>query len=133
ILLGRSRPDLAAGAITGASGAAIQTQLSYSRDYEREADRIGFQALASAGFDPRAMASFFEKMQRGTRVSDDGSVPGYLRTHPVTVERIADAQNRADNLPYKQHPDSEEFQLVRAKLRAEIGEPRDTVSFFQAA
>ena len=70
-------------------------------------------------------AAFFEKMQRGTRIADDGSVPGYLRTHPVTTERIADAQNRAASLPYKQHPDSLEFHLVRAKLRAEQGDARD--------
>jgi beta-barrel assembly-enhancing protease len=133
ILLGRARPDLAQGAVAAATGAAIQTQLSYSRDYEREADRIGFQALEAAGYDPRAMATFFEKMQRGSRASDDGSVPGYLRTHPVTVERIADAQNRAASLPYKQHPDSTDFQLVRAKLRAAVGEPRETVSYFQTA
>ena len=119
ILLGRSRPDLASGAAAAASAGAIQTQLSYSRDFEREADRIGFQALEAAGFDVHAMGTFFEKMQRGSRIADDGSVPGYLRTHPITTERIADAQNRAASLPYKQHPDSPEFQLVRAKLRAE--------------
>ena len=79
------------------------------------------------------MGTFFEKMQRGARVADDGSVPGYLRTHPITIERIADAQNRAASVPYRQHPDSAEFQLVRAKLRAESGDPRETVQFFQSA
>jgi predicted Zn-dependent protease len=131
ILLGRSRPDLASGAAAAASAGAIQTQLSYSRDYEREADRIGFQSLEAAGFDVNAMGAFFEKMQRGSRVTDDGSVPGYLRTHPVTTERIADAQNRAASLPYKQHLDSPEFQMVRAKLRAESGDPRSAVEYFQ--
>ncbi len=133
ILLGRSRPDLASGAAAAASAGAIQTQLSYSRDFEREADRIGFQALEGAGFDAHAMASFFEKMQRGMRVSDDGTLPGYLRTHPMTVERIADAQNRAASLSYRQHPDSPEFQLVRAKLRAESGDARDAVAYFDAS
>lgn len=133
ILLGRSRPDLASGAAAAASAGALQTQLSYSRDFEREADRIGFQALEASGFDVHAMASFFEKMQRGMRVADDGLVPGYLRTHPVTTERIADAQNRAARLPYRQHLDSTEFQLVRAKLRAESGDARDAVEYFQGA
>jgi predicted Zn-dependent protease len=132
ILLGRSRPDLAGGAAAAASAGAISTQLAYSRDYEREADRIGFQALEAAGFDVQAMPSFFEKMQRGMRVADDGTVPGYLRTHPITTERIADAQNRAASLPYKQHLDSAEFQLVRAKLRAEMGDARDAVAHFNA-
>ena len=133
LLLGRSRPDLAQGAIMAAQGAAAQAQLSYSRDFEREADRIGFQTLSSAGFDVRAMASFFEKMQRSTRVADDGSFPGYLRSHPVTTERIADAQSRAANLPYRQHPDSLDFHLARAKLRAEFGDPREAVTEFATA
>jgi beta-barrel assembly-enhancing protease len=133
ILLGRSRPDLASGAAAAASAGAIQTQLSYSRDFEREADRIGFQSLEAAGFDVHSMGTFFEKMQRGSRLADDGTLPGYLRTHPVTTERIADAQNRAARLPYKQTPDSQEFQLVRAKLRAEQGDARDAVQYFQSA
>ncbi len=133
ILLGRSRPDLAAGAAAAAQAGAVQTQLNYSRDYEREADRVGLQALAGAGFDPSAMATFFEKMQRGSRIRDDGSLPGYLRTHPMTGERVADAQNRAASMPYKQRVDSPEFQLVRAKLRAEIGDARDAVEYFESA
>src|SRR5712692_8314332 len=133
ILLGRSRPDLAAGAIAGTQAGAVQTQLGYSRDFEREADSIGLQSLDAAGFDARAMAVFFEKMQRSARVSDDGSVPGYLRTHPVTTERIADAQNKAASMPYRQHLDSQEFQLVRAKLRADAGEARDAVEHFESS
>ena len=133
ILLGRSRPDLAAGAATAAQAGAVSAQLAYTRDFEREADRVGLQALADAGFDPRAMASFFEKMQRSQRVADDGTLPGYLRTHPVSTERIADAQNRVAALPYRQHLDSAEFHLVRAKLRAEAGDPLEAVSHFKHA
>lgn len=133
ILLGRSRPDLATGAALGAQGAAVQAQLAYTREFEREADRIGFQALQAAGFDASAMAVFFEKLQRATRLADDGTVPGYLRTHPLTTERIADAQSRAAGVPYRQRLDSPEFQLVRAKLRAESGEAKDAVSHFQAS
>lgn len=133
LLLGRSRPDLASGAAAAVQAGAVQSQLNYSRDFEREADRVGLQALGAAGFDPRAMAVFFEKMQRSTRVSDDNSVPGYLRTHPVTFERIADAQNKAAAMPYRQHLDTAEFQLVRAKLRADIGEPRDAVVHFESS
>jgi predicted Zn-dependent protease len=131
ILLGRSRPDLATGAAVAAQAGAVQTQLAYSRDFEREADRLGLRALETAGFDPHAMSTFFEKMQRASRVADDGTMPGYLRTHPVTFERIADAQNRAASLPFRQHPDSAEFQLLRAKLRAEQGDARDAVAHFE--
>ncbi|MSP98736.1 MAG: M48 family peptidase [Betaproteobacteria bacterium] len=132
ILAARSRPDLASGAAMAAQGAAIQGQLGYSRDFEREADRIGFQTLQAAGFDVRAMPTFFEKLQRFTRISDDGTAPGYLRSHPLTADRVADAQNRAQNAPYHQHADSLEFHLVRAKLRAEVGEARDAVTFFKS-
>ena len=133
LLLGRSRPDLAVGAAAAAQGAGVQAALAYSRDFEREADRIGLQTLQDAGFDSRAMATFFERMQRSTRVSDDGTMPGYLRTHPITTERIADVQNKAASLPYRQHPDSPEFQFVRAKLRADSGDAREAAALFESA
>ncbi len=133
LLLGRSRPDLATGAVVAAQGGAIQSQLSFSRDFEREADRLGFQTLAGAGFDVRAMGVFFEKMQRYARLADSGAVPGYLRSHPVTTERIADAQARAESMPYRQRADSLEYHLVRARLRAETGDASDAVRLFTDA
>ena len=133
ILAARSRPDLAVGAATAAQAGAVQSQLNYTRDFEREADRLGFATLAGAGFDVHAMATFFEKMQRYGRVNDDGSVPGYLRTHPITTERIADVQGRAAATPYRQVPDSLEFHLLRAKLRAEQGDARDAVTHFSTS
>jgi predicted Zn-dependent protease len=131
VLLGNSRPDLAAGAAAAAQAGNVQAQIGYTREYEREADRIGFQRLVAAGFNPQGMPEFFEKMQRYTRLSDDGSVPAYLRDHPVTTERIADAENRAAHASYRPHPDSVEFGLVRAKLRAESGDAGDAVEHFQ--
>jgi len=131
ILLGNSNPDLAAGAATAAQAGMVQANINYTRGYEKEADRIGFQRLVAAGFDPRGMPEFFEKMQRYTRVSDDSSVPAYLRDHPVTTQRIADAENRAAHAVYHPHPDSVEFGLVRAKLRAEAGDPEDAVQHFE--
>jgi predicted Zn-dependent protease len=133
ILLGRARPDLAVGAAVGAQAAGVQSQLAYSRDFEREADRIGIERLDAAGFDAHAMGTFFERMQRANRISEDSTMPGYFRTHPVTSERIADVQNKAASMPYRQHLDSPEFQLVRAKLRSEQGDARDAVNYFQTA
>lgn len=130
LLLGRSRPDLASGLATAAQAGTVQAQLGYSREFEREADRVGFQTLSAAGFDVRAMPGFFEKMQRYTRIMDDGRVPGYLRSHPVTTERIADSQNRAATEPYRQHLDSLDYHLVRAKLRAEAGVAREDAAYF---
>jgi predicted Zn-dependent protease len=130
MLLARSRPDLGSGAFLAAQGSAIQAQLSFNRDFEREADRIGFQNLAAAGFDVRAMATFFEKMQRYARLLDSGNVPGYLRSHPVTTERIADAQNRAQGMPYRQRADPPEYHMVRAKVRVEAADAHDAVKSF---
>ena len=133
LLAARSRPDLATGASAAVQGIAVQRFLNYSRDFEREADRVGLQTLSTAGFDPRAMPLFFEKMQRATRAMDDGSFPGYLRTHPLNTERIADAANRAATMPYRQHLDSLDYHLVRAKLRVEQFEPADAVATFEGA
>jgi predicted Zn-dependent protease len=133
MLLGRSRPDLAGGASAAVQAGAVQSQLAYSRDFEREADRLGFQALNGSGFDVRAMSEFFEKMQRYTRLMDSGAVPTYLRSHPVTTERISDAQSRAQGMPFRPHVDSLEYHLVRAKLRAEAMDPLDAVKTFTAA
>jgi predicted Zn-dependent protease len=90
---------------------------------------VGVQILDQAGFDPRAMPVFLERLQRATRVYESNA-PAYLSTHPVTSERIADLQNRAETIAYKQIPDSQLFQLVRARVRALDGDPRQAVSFF---
>jgi predicted Zn-dependent protease len=127
LLAARSSPDVAQAAASSAAAGSIQLQLNYSRDFEREADRLGFQLMRDAGFDVHAMASFFERLQKSVRLHDSG-FPAYLRTHPVTVERIADMQNRAHALPYRQAADSLGFHLVRAKLRAELGTPREAVA-----
>ncbi len=130
ILAARSNPDVAMGAALAGQAANIQNQLNYSRDFEREADRIGLGVLERSGYDVRGMESFFGRMQRYGRLYDNNA-PGYLRTHPLTSERIADVGNRIQGRPYKQVPDSLEFQFVRAKLRAGEGDARDAVTYFK--
>jgi len=117
LLVARSNPQLATGAMTASSAFGIQNQLDYTRAHEREADRVGLQILSNAGFDARAMPAFFNTLQRGNRFSEGGA-PSFLRTHPLTSERIADVANRVEQMPYKQVADSVDFQYVRAKLRA---------------
>jgi predicted Zn-dependent protease len=121
--------QMASAAVASASALGIQQQLNFTRENEYEADRIGFQRLDAAGFDDTAMASFMEKLQKSSRFVD-GNTPSYLRTHPVTSERIAEAQARAQNKPYRQVPDSLDFQLVRALLRSYQGTPKDAVTTF---
>jgi predicted Zn-dependent protease len=130
LLLSRVSGQAAEAAIAFGQAGAIQSQLNFTRENERDADRVGLQILESAGFDPHAMAAFFERLQRATRLYESGA-PSYLRTHPLTFERIADIQNRTQAMGYRQVPDSLDFQLIRAKLRARLDPPRDAVTFFE--
>jgi predicted Zn-dependent protease len=86
--------DIANAAIMGGQGAAAQGQLNFSRDVEREADRMGYGVLASAGFDTSGMAAMFERLDSASRLNDSGGFP-YLRSHPLTVDRISEARNRS--------------------------------------
>lgn len=131
ILAGASGNGQAAqAAVMGSSAGVMQSQINYTRDFEREADRIGFQRLEKAGFDPRAMAAFFQRLQQATRLQDT-KTPGYLRTHPLTFERVAEAQDRAFSSPYRQVPDSIEYQLVRALLRSYEGTPEEATAILR--
>ena len=86
-------PQVANAAMAGGQAVAAQTQLNFSRDMEREADRVGFGVMEDAGFDSRGVGSMFEKLQQASRLNDNGSFP-YLRSHPLTTQRIAEAQAR---------------------------------------
>ena len=92
-LAASKRPDAANALIVGGQAVAAQNQLNFSRDMEREADRIGFGVMTQAGFEPYGFASMFEKLQQASRLNDNGSFP-YLRSHPLTTERISDMQAR---------------------------------------
>ena len=85
--------DAANAMIAGGQAVGIQGQLNFSREMEREADRIGSQMMASAGFEPSGMASMFERLQQSSRLNDSGGYP-YLRSHPLTTERIGEARAR---------------------------------------
>lgn len=89
----RSNVDAANAVILGGQAAAAQGQLNFSRDMEREADRVGFGVLEQAGFDPAGMALMFERMQQANRMNDFNQYP-YLRSHPLTTERVAEARAR---------------------------------------
>ncbi|MET0264863.1 MAG: M48 family metalloprotease [Duganella sp.] len=115
-LASRAGGDAAIGVFMGGQGLAIQRQLNFGREAEREADRIGFQILGEAGFDTTGMVAFFQRMQSATRNYSD-LVPAYLQTHPLTTERIADIQARIREQPYKQRVDSLDFYLVRSRAR----------------
>lgn len=131
VLAARSNPDAAVGVAMAGQAAGIQNQLNYSRDFEREADRIGLGLLERSGYDIRGMENFFGRMQKFGRLYESNA-PVYLRTHPLTTERLADIGNRIQARRYKQVPDSLEFQLVKAKLRAAEGSAQDAVIEFKS-
>jgi len=115
-LAARSSPDLAGAAMMGSTGIVAQRQLSFGRDAEREADRLGLQILRGAGFELNGMVNFFGRLQNASRNRTD-NLPSYLRTHPMTGERMADIEARIRTLSYKQHVDSLDFLLIRSRLR----------------
>jgi len=130
ILAARANSEVASAAAAVAQAGVIQSALDFTRENEHEADRVGFQILQDSGLDPRGMASFFDRMGKYNRLYDNNA-PVYLRTHPLTTDRLADIQNRLAVTPYKQVPDSLDFQLVRAKLRAASGRAEDAVTDFE--
>jgi predicted Zn-dependent protease len=111
-------PDAAAALITGGQAAAVQGQLNFSRDMEREADRIGLGVLTQAGFEGQGFVTMFEKLQQSSRLNDNGAFP-YLRTHPLTLERIVDMRSRQPlgERVAPQRPDLEHA-LMAARARA---------------
>ena len=130
LLAARTNPQLAQASATVGPALVKQQQLNYSRDYEREADRMGLQLIVKGGFDPQGMVTFFQRLERATRIYEKGA-PSYLRSHPLTLDRIADMQNRIQDYPYRQVADQIEFHLVRAKLKAELENPREVIRYYQ--
>jgi predicted Zn-dependent protease len=119
-------------AIIAAQAAATQYQINFTRDNEAEADRVGMQILSKSSFDPRAMPTFFERMQQSTRFAGR-ELPEFLLTHPVTVSRISDTRGRAEQFPYRQYPDSTAYQIIKAKLRVQTAaNPRQALDYFKA-
>jgi len=92
-LAASKNPAATQALVVGGQALAMQNQLNFSRDMEREADRIGYGLMAPAGFAPQGFVSMFDKLQQANRLNDNGSWP-YLRSHPLTTERMADMHSR---------------------------------------
>lgn len=103
-------------ALAATNAAIAEDQLTYSRNFEEEADAIGIRTLARANMDPRAMPAFFERMQRWSRIYES-DVPEFLRTHPLTYKRIAESQARAESYPPAPAHSEDDFLHMREKVR----------------
>ena len=128
---GYNGAQAAQAAMMGVQAAGTQYQINFTRDNEAEADRVGMQIMSKSEFDPRAMPSFFERMQQSTRFSGN-HLPEFLLTHPVTVSRISDTRDRAEKFTYKQYPDSLVYLIIKAKLRVMTTPPQEAFHHFQS-
>lgn len=122
LLAGSGRGQGAEAGIVATTATMAQRGISFTRAFEEEADRVGMTTLARAGFDPQGMPAFFERMQALNRVNETKltELPEFLRTHPVTTNRIADARNRAERLPARAARNGQDYLHVHAKLRAAV-------------
>jgi len=128
----RSRSaDAMNAVVAGTQAGAIQGQLNFSRDMEREADRVGFQVMTAAGFDPGGMAGMFEKMDLSMRLNDFGGFP-YLRSHPLTVERIGEARARAGIVAAPARVSVLEHTVAQARARVLMDTRVDALRRWQA-
>ena len=132
ILAARTTPQATEAAIASVQARAIQKQLDFTRENEQEADRIGLQLLQKSGFNTHAMPEFLERLQKATRLLDNNA-PNYLRTHPITSDRIAEIENRVQKQPYLLVQDSLNFQLVRTKLIAAQKTAPEGIAYFSDA
>ena len=111
-------PDAGEAIITGTIATQAHKQLGFSRDAESEADRVGLQILAGAGFDPKAMPSFLEKLDRRSGDQIYGNISKYLSTHPLSIDRVSDTRSRANQMPSPPAHDDTTYWYAREKLRA---------------
>jgi len=131
LVLGSVSGQAAAAAIAGIQAGMAQAQVNFTRANEQEADREGIKLLAESGYDPRAMPVFFERMGRATRLYDS-NIPEFLRTHPVTPNRIADSRGRAEAYSYRQPATDARYFLVRAQVRlASFKQTSDAETYFR--
>lgn len=127
-------PDVAAGLIATAQGSIIQHQITFTRSQEEEADRVGIQTLARAGFPPTGMVEFFQKMQRNSALNGYDYIPEFLLDHPQDSTRMAYLMQRALSMHVPPRPDSRSYAIMKARVRVlESDNPDSEVKFFQAA
>ncbi|WP_454691777.1 M48 family metalloprotease [Achromobacter aloeverae] len=123
--------NLAMGVAAFGQAAAIDRQLGFSRDAEREADRAGFQMLTGAGFDPAGMSRMFARLMNASRLNEGTGGGAWASTHPLSIDRMSDIQNRVRSMPAVHHVDSDDYWYLRAKMRVVQG--KDAISLRTAS
>ncbi len=132
ILMATAGTDAGMAAMSATQAAAQSSALRYSRTNEQEADRVGMQTLVDAGFDPHAAPAMFERMMQASRYSSSDRIPEFLRTHPLSENRIADTRNRARQYPEQEAHVSLDYQLMRARVANQLAAtPEEAVQKFR--
>lgn len=130
IIIGSQNPQIGEAILASTLAGNVQTQINFTRTHEREADRIGIELLSNAGFNPRAMPAFFERLQQKNRLFAN-EVPEFLRTHPVTLSRISDSRNRAEQVPQQSMSNSIGYFLTRVKIKVTTADrPEELIKQF---
>ena len=134
IALTAVNPEAGMAALMATQAASQQYQINFTRENEQEADSIGIRLMADAGYDTSKMSTFFDKMMRANRYSDPAYIPEYLRTHPITTNRISAAFSRAKTVrPEIAREDSYSYHLVKAKLKVRgAPDPAQAVRAFES-
>lgn len=107
--------DDVTGAMMLGQGMLAQEQINFTRQQEYEADYIGVEMLARAGFDPKGMVSFFETMQRAQRIRNS-RMPEFLSTHPLSVSRVIESSQRVQKMTPGETAESRNYPLMKARL-----------------
>jgi predicted Zn-dependent protease len=116
VLAARSNPQMGVGAMAAAQAVNVQNFLDYTREHEKEADRVGIDILYKSGYNVGSAIDFFNTLQKGDRFSSPA--PSFLRTHPLSSDRISDIQNRLKDYPYRYINNNNYFHFIRGKIRA---------------
>ena len=133
VLLTAIDPQAGIGALTAVQAAQVQKQINFTRGNEREADRIGIKLLHEAGYNTQSMADFFQRLQIANRYTDPKHIPEILRTHPVTVNRISEARERAERMDNSHiRDDSFEYKIVWHKLNVKAANDPAQAKYFYA-
>jgi len=117
--------NLAVGVAAFGQAAAVNRQLGFSRDAEREADRVGFQMMSRAGYDPQGMVDMFSLLMNASRLNEGQGGGAWASTHPLSIDRLSDIQNRTRALTRSNYVDSDDYVYIRAKLRVTQGRDRN--------
>jgi predicted Zn-dependent protease len=132
VIMATTGGDAGMAALSATQAAAQDSALRYSRGNEQEADRIGMQTMVDADMDPHAAPAMFERMLQATRYSSSSQVPEFLRSHPLSENRIADTRNRARQYPKEIRETNLGYQLMRARVVTQLANtPEEAVEKFR--